>query len=221
MSSLKRALALALVMAGLAACSLDPSYLSLRIEASSLPAVKTNDYREIAVTDFFLPDTSPDINLNQELAEYFRTEVSFRFKGPVSRRSLILDKEEKLKDEAFWKEAASGAPGILFLTGKARLEQELRKALLDKDTRTREEPFVQEKTWNERKSFTLQITLLLIDGGTGRAIFEKEYKETANYANTKQPVSFALFDMLQQLKLKFFRTVFGSDRLQDRYLIFR
>jgi hypothetical protein len=221
MSSLRRALALALVTAGLAACSLDPSYLSLRLEAPSLPAVKTNDYREIAVTDFFLPDPVSDINLSQEVAEYFRTEVSFRFTGPVSRRSLALDKEEKLKDEAFWKEAASGAPGVLFLTGKARLEQELRKALMDRDSRASEEPFAQEKTWNERKSFTLQITLLLIDGGTGRPIFEKEYKETANYANTKQPVSFALFDMLVQLKLKFFRTVFGSDRLQDRYLIFR
>jgi len=221
MNFFRRAWALALVIAGLAACSLDPSYLSLRLEAPSLPSVKTTDYREIAVTDFFLPDPSPDTNLNQEVAEYFRTEVSFRFKGPVSRRSLTLDKEERLKDEAFWKEAASGAPGILFLTGKARLEQELRKALIDGALRPREEPFAQDKTWNERKSFILQITLILIDGGTGRPIFEKEYKETANYANTKQPASFALFDMLQQLKLKFFRTVFGSDRLQDRYLIFR
>jgi hypothetical protein len=221
MISFKGALALALIIAGLAACSLDPSYLSVRIDLPSPPAVKTNDYREIAVTDFFLAEPAADINLSQEVAEYFRTEISFRFKGSVSRSSLTLDNEEKLKDEAFWKDAASGDPGILFLTGKARLEQELMKALLARDSRSIEEPFAQKKTWNERKSFTLQITLLLIDGGTGKAVFEKEYKETASYTNTKQPVTFALFDLLQQLKLKFFRTVFGSDRIQERYFIFR
>ena len=221
MSPWKRILPLALALAGVGACGFDSSTLLLRLEAPSVPAVKTNDYREIVVADFFLPAPAPDINLNQELTEYFRAEVSLRFKGSVSRRPLPLDKEETLKDPAFWKEAAASATGVLFLTGKARLDEEWRKALLNKDAGRQVDPFLQKKTWNERKSFTLDITLLLLDGGTGEALWEKNYKETANYANTQQPASFALFDLLQQLKLKFFRTVFGSARPQERYLLFR
>lgn len=221
MSVFRRTSFLTLILACLAACSIDSPYVRLRVEAPSLPLVKMSDYREIAVADFFLAEPPAGLNLNQELTDYFKTEVGFRFKGTVSRRSLPLDKEEKLKDEAFWKEAAAGAPGLLFLTGKAGLEQELRKALLDKSSQGLEEPFAKEKAWDERKSFTLQITLFLVNGGTGRPVFEKEYKETINYTNTKQPIDFALFDLLQQLKLKFFRSVFGTDRLQERYIIFR
>jgi hypothetical protein len=221
MKAWKRSLLLALALAGGWACSVNSSYLMLRLEALSVPAVKTDDFREMAVADFYIPESAPGINLNQEVTDFFKAEAGSRFRGTVSRRSLILDKEEKLKDEAFWKEAAGGAPGVLVLTGKIRLEQELRKALLNEDIGSRENPFLQKKVLNERKNFTLQATLFLIDGGTGRVLFEKDYKEAANYANTKQPSAFALFDLLQQLKVKFFRTVFGSVRIQERYLLFR
>jgi len=217
----KRWLPLVLALAGGWACSVNSSYLMLRLEALSVPVLKTEDFREMAVTDFYVPEPALDLNLNQEVTDYFRAELGPRFKGSVSRRSLVPDKEETFKDEAFWKEAAGGATGVLFLTGKIRLDQELRKALLNEDIGSRENPFLQKKVWNERKNFTLQTTLFLIDGGTGRVVFQKDYKEEANYANIKQPSAFALFDLLQQLKVKFFRSVFGSARIQERYLLFR
>jgi hypothetical protein len=221
MSLFRRAFFLTLILVCLASCSLNNSYVRIRVEAPSVPSVKMSDYREIAVADFFVPEPAPGLNLNRELTDYLKTELGFRFKGNISRRSLPLDKEDNLTDEAFWKEAAAGASGLLFLTGKASLEEELRKALLNKGSQGLEEPFTKEKAWAERKNFTLQVTLILIDGGTGSPVFKKEYKETINYTNIKQPPAFALFDLLQQLKLKFLRSVFGTDRPQERYIIFR
>ncbi|OGD24551.1 MAG: hypothetical protein A2Y56_13100 [Candidatus Aminicenantes bacterium RBG_13_63_10] len=208
-------------LAASAACSRNTAYVRVRLEVPTAPAVKVADYREIAVAGFCLPEPSTDVDLDQDLSAFFEAELKIRSGAAVSRRRLTLDDEALLGQEDFWKMANGAENKTLFLTGKARFEQELRKALLEKGGRRGEDPFRKDKVWEERKAFTLEASLMLIDGTTGRPVFERDYKEVATYSNIRQPASFALFDILQRLKVKFFRAVLGTERTQERYLLIK
>lgn len=217
--ALRRAAGLVLLAAGLSACALNPAYVRLRIEMAAPGTVSMGGYREIVMAGFHVAEAPDDVDLDGDLTAFFEAEFKIRSEAAVSRRRAAPDDEALLGDEEYWKAAGGGNDGILFLTGKARFSQELRKALLEREPARGEDPFLSDKIWEERRSFTLEATVMLVDAATGRPVFEKDFKETAAYANLRQPASFALFDMLQRLKLKFFRDVFGAERLQERYLL--
>jgi len=210
---------LAAALTALAACALNPAYVRLRIEMAAPGAVRTDGCREIVVAGFHVAEAPDGIDLDRDLTAFFEAEFKIRSGAVVSRRRLAPDDEALLGNEEYWKAAGGGNNGVLFLTGKARFAQELRKALLERESARGEDPFLSDRVWKERRSFTLEATVMLIEGATGQPVFEKDFKETAAYANLRQPASFALFDMLQRLKIKFFRDVFGAERLQERYLL--
>jgi hypothetical protein len=218
---LSRIAVLAAVLAAAAACSLDSPYVRVRVEMPTPAAVRTVDYREIVVAGFVATRPAEDVDLNDGLSSFFESELKVRVPAAAVSRRPAPESEDALKQEEIWRAAAGPERKVLFLAGKARFDQELRKALLESGPSRAEEPFSRDKVWEERKSFTLEATLMLIDGSTGRPIFEKEYKETATYANTRQPAGFALFDVLQRLKVKFFRDALGSQRIQERYLLYK
>lgn len=218
---LSRVVGLPLFLAALSACSLDSPYVRVRVEMPAPAAVRVEDYREIVLAGFHVAEPAADVDLNRDLSAFFEPELKLRTKAAVVRRRPAPDDAALLKQEDFWKGTAGAGDKVLFLTGKARFDQELRKALLEKDRGRSEDPFTSDKAWDERKSFTLEVTMMLIDGATGRPVFEKDYKETATYSNIRQPAPFALFDLMQRLKVKFFRDVLGAERIQERYLLYR
>ncbi|MBN2199389.1 MAG: hypothetical protein JW747_06010 [Candidatus Aminicenantes bacterium] len=214
-----RASGLALAAAALSACALNPAYVRLRVEMSAAGAVRADAYREIVMAGFCIAEAPDGIDLDRELSSFLEAEFKTRTRTPISLRRLAPDDEALLEKEEFWAAAAEGTEGTLFLTGKARFSQELRKALLERDAGRGEDPFVGDKEWKERRSYTLEATVMLIEGATGRPVFEKPYKETASYSNLSQPAAFALFDILQRLKIKLFSDVLGAERLEERYLL--
>jgi len=210
-----------LFLAALSACTLDSPYVRVRVEMPTVPAVKVDDYREIVVAGFHVAAPAEGVDLDADLSAFFEAELRARTGAQVARRRIVPEDAARLKEEEFWKRASGESGKTLFLSGTAVLEEESRKALLEKARRHDEDPFSTDKVWDERKVFTLKTTLMLIDGPSGRPVFEKEYKETATYADVRQPAPFALFDVMQRLKLKFFRAAFGGNRIQERYLLYR
>jgi hypothetical protein len=203
----------------LAACSIETTR-KVKIEMPSVPEVRLDRSQEIIVTNFWQDKEIQDFGLNQNLAQYFQDELKRPFKGKLSTKTISWDNADLPKNKDFWKQAAGDAKNTLFLTGKVQFGQELRKALLANEKRTIDDgPFAKERTWAERRNYSLKLEIFLIQSDTGEVLFQREYQEQMNYANIKQSAEFAFFDLIQRIKPKLFRSLFGTDRVQERYLL--
>lgn len=208
---------LGLILSAAACGSLEMGKLLLEFPGPA--AVDLSRTEAVFLTDFWQTKDFPEVDLNKELRTYWMGEVAARFKGPIKTPAVGFGRENLFRDAAFWKELSGGLSRSLILTGRMDLSQETRKALVETESGSIEEPFVKKKGWEARQFFTLEARMFLIDGGTGTIILDREYKETANYPKVKQPPLFALYELLQKVKIKFFRDAFGAPRIQPRYLL--
>lgn len=210
---------LIIIVLFLGACSIETTR-KVKIEMPSVPEVRLDRSREIIVTNFWQDKEIQDFGLNQNLVQYFRDELKRPFKGKLSTKTISWDDADLAKNKDFWKQAAGDAKNTLFLTGKVQFGQELRKALLANEKRAVDDgPFAKERAWAERRNYSLKLEIFLIQSDTGEVLFQREYQEQMNYANIKQSAEFAFFDLIQRIKPKLFRALFGTDRVQERYLL--
>jgi len=211
----------ALVLSAAGCAAVDP-YRSVRIEIPGVVPFKLADYREIMVVPF-KEDAPPPAGfaLAKEATALLAEELERDFKGRVVTLEATETAPPAPEDEAAWKEKGTGHPRALFLTGTIRLASEVRKAINESD-RDVDGPFKRTGSGlSERRLYTLNLSLGFIDAATGRAVYRQDYKEVKTYVGTKQPVEFAFFELAQRARLKFFRTILGAERLQERYLLIR
>jgi hypothetical protein len=210
---------LIVVVLFLGACSIETTR-KVKIEMPSVPEVRLDRSQEMIVTNFWLDKEIPDFGLNQNLVQYFQDELKRPFKGKLSTKTIAWENADLPKNKEFWKQAAGDAKDTLFLTGKIQFGQELRKALLANERRAVDDgPFAKETAWAERRNYSLKLEIFLILSDTGEVLFQREYQEQMNYANIKQSAEFAFFDLIQRIKPKLLRALFGTDRVQERYLL--
>ena len=203
----------------LAGCSMETTQ-KIKIELPSLPEVRLDGNREIIIANFWLDKEIKDFDLNRDLVKYFQEEMKRPFKGKLSTTTVLWDDADLPQKKDFWKGAAGEGRDAIFLTGKVQFGQELRKALLANEKRAIDDgPFAKERPWAERRNFSLKLEVFLIQAASGEVLFQKEYQEQMNYPNVKQTAEFAFFDLLQRVKPKLFLVLFGTDRIQERYLL--
>jgi hypothetical protein len=217
----KNSLALVVSALLLAGCGSSVNYQKLRIEIPTYSPIQLDDFEELAVTTFLIPKETAGVDLNKEVTEYFITELARKFKGKVVARSVALDNEGKFKQPAFWKALAAGQSGLLFITGKASLEKETRKAVLSRPGNPREEEFSTQRTIAERTVFTLDASIYMIRADTGEIVLSRDFKETRAYTNPKQRADFAFSDLVQRIKQKLFRPILSEERIEERYLLLK
>lgn len=80
-------------------------------------------------------------------------------------------------------------------------------------------PFTPEKAWAERKNFALKLDIYLIRPDSGEILFQTEFQESMDYENKRQSAEFAFHDLLRRVRLKLFRLLFGSEKIQERHLL--
>ncbi|MDH4196462.1 MAG: hypothetical protein OEW05_03540 [Candidatus Aminicenantes bacterium] len=217
-----RFLILAALAWSAAGCAAVDPYRSVRIELPGVTPFNIAHYREILVVPFKEEAPPPaGFALAKEATAYLAEDLERDFKGRVLTLEPTAAGPPAPEDEAAWKEKGAAHPQALFLTGTVRLSSEVRKAINEND-RDVEGPFKQTGSGlSERRLYTLNLSLGLIDAATGRAVYRQDYKETKTYVATKQPAEFAFFELAQRAKLKFFRTILGTERFQERYLLIR
>jgi len=109
---------------------------------------------------------------------------------------------------------------ILF-TGGAQYTEEIRKAILQPQKERFEGSVISKKRrLAERRFYTLNIDLYIIDANTGKALYTRNFKESKGYENPKQTAPFAFFELIQRVKAKFLRNILGEASIQERYLIY-
>lgn len=210
------------ILAALAVSCATESSVKVKVVIPGSPAVRLDPYREIVVAAFWQETELKDFNLNQALVSYLRDEIEHQFKGKLSSKTISWENAQMTENKDFWKQLLPEPQGCLILTGKAQFTQDVRKALLAKDRRAIDDgPFTPEKAWAARKSFSLKLGIYLIKPDTGEVLFQKDFQEAMDYEGQKQMAEFAFFDLLQKIKLKLFRLLFGSEKIQERYLLSR
>jgi len=195
-------------------------YWKLRIEVPGKASFNLDQYNEVVITNFLIKEETKDFNLNQELIDYFSFEVGQNFKGKVSIKEITFE-EEPFKNEAFWKNLLPDRKEAILFTGGVQYTEEIRKAILQKQKDRFEDPFVSKKrSLAERRFYTLNLDLYIIDAKTGKALYKRNFKESKGFENPKQTAPFAFFELIQRVKAKFFRNILGEATIQERYLIY-
>lgn len=199
-------------------CSSDLHW-KLRLEIPAEADLDLGQYEEIIITNFLIQKETKDINLSQEIVDYFNFEIGQEFDGKTTVKNISIEDENIFTTDACWKDKAKNPEKTLFLTGSAQYTEEIRKAILDTKRTKYEGPFDAERKLAERKFYTLNLDLYLINAETGKFIYSREFKETQSYQNPNQTAYFAFFDLIQKVKDKLLRSVTGGEKIQERYII--
>jgi len=195
-------------------------YWKLKMEVPRKISFDLDQYNEVVITNFLIKEETKDFNLNQELVDYFSFEISQNIKGKVSIKEITFE-EEPFKNEAFWKKLLPNREKAILFTGDVQYTEEIRKAILQKQKARFEDPFVSKKrSLAERRFYTLNLDLYIIDAKTGKVLYKRNFKESKSFENPKQTAPFAFFELIQRVKVKFFRIIFGDASIQERYLIY-
>jgi hypothetical protein len=195
------------------------SYWKLKIEIPAKTTFNLDQYNEVVVTNFLIEEKTKDFDLNKELVDYLSFEIGQNFKGKVSSKKIAFEKEEPFKKESFWKNLLPDQKKALIFTGGANYTEEVRKAILKEKKVRFEEPTVSKTSLAERRFYTLNLNLYIIDAQTGKALYTRNFKESSGYKNPKQTAAFAFFDLIQRVRDKFFRNILAEPSIQERYLI--
>ncbi|HDZ26479.1 hypothetical protein LCGC14_0517550 [marine sediment metagenome] len=194
-------------------------YWKLRIDVPRKIAFDLDQYNEVVITNFLIKEETKGFNLNQELVDYFSFEISQNTKGKVSIKEIIFE-EEPFKNEAFWKNLLPDREKAILFTGDVQYTEEIRKAILQKQDDRFEDPFVTKKrSLAERRFYTLNLDLYIIEAKTGKVLYKRNFKESKGFENPKQTAPFAFFELIQRVKEKLFRIILGNTSIQERYLI--
>lgn len=194
------------------------NYFRVNVEVPGKAVFDINQFDEIIVTDFFIKKETEDFDLNQELVNYFAIQMRQNFKAEVSSRRVSLSNEELFKDKAFWKNIQPDSQEAILFTGTVDYLEEVRKAIV-KTKKKADDTFQRDRAIEERRFYTLNLNFYMIDAQTGEVLYTKAFKETRGYRNPNQTAAFAFFDLADIVKAKFFSTVLGTVKIQQRYLI--
>jgi len=194
------------------------NYFRVNVEVSRKALFDINQFKEIIVTDFFIKKEAESFDLNQELVNYFTTQMKQNLKPEISSRRISFPDEEIFKDKAFWKNILPDSQETAIFTGIVDYTQEIRKAVVQTKKKA-DETFQRDKAIEERRFYTLNLNFYFIDAQTGEVLYTQTFRETQGYKNPKQTGAFAFYDLADMVKVKLFNNVLGTARIQQRYLI--
>lgn len=216
---MKRSKVLLLLPLFFLVCCSVTNYWKVRVEVPAKIVLDLNQYSNILVTDFLVQKEPEEFDLDQEIVKYFADELAHQFKGKVLSEKVTLEKEDLFQDRDFWKSLFPDQEGAVILTGNASYAQEIRKAILGTRKKRDEDFYSRSQSIEERRFYTLDLSLYLIDSTTGETVYTRTFKETQGYNNPNQTAAFAFFDLVERVKVKLFQNLLGQARMQERYLI--
>jgi hypothetical protein len=196
-------------------------YWKMKIEIPRRTELDIEAFDTVIITPFLVENEVEEFDLSKEIGVYFEGMIKRKTKNTVITRDLPLENEALFESSDFWKNQERESENTLFLTGTAQYTAETRKALLKRAKKRYEDPFPTEARLEQRRFYTFNMTLFLIDAKSGETVYKREFKETQNYDNPNQTSYFAFFDLIQQIQENFLRSVLGLEQVQERYLVIK
>jgi hypothetical protein len=209
------------LLALLAACGGGDTYRKIRVELPAYSRLHPEQFEQVVFSGFLVAKEPDGLDLNKEIAEYFSPEFEKKLHFRVIIQRVALESEELFRKPDFWRSLAPGPGRVLYVTGKAELTREMRKAILGRPKADQDDPLAQQRGIAERTLFSLSLHLYLIRGDSGEVVLDRDFKETKAYTNPKQRADFAFYDLAQRVKTKLFRPILSEERIQERYLLLK
>jgi hypothetical protein len=195
--------------------------MKMKIDIPRRTELDLEAFDSIIITPFLVEKEVEDFDLIKEIGDYFESMLNRKTEVAVTTRDLSVKNEAQFESSDFWKNQESDGESTLFLTGSAQYTSETRKALLKRAKKRYEDPFPTEAKLEQRKFYTLNMNLFLIDAQSGKPVYKREFKETKSYNNPNQTSYFAFFDLIQKIQEKLLRSVLGLKQVQERYLVIK
>ena len=216
----KNSLIILICLVVLSSC-MTSEYWKIKIEIPRRTVLDIEAFDSVIITPFLVEKEVEDFDLKKEIGDSFEGTFKRKTEVVVTTRDLPVENEAQFESSVFWKKQDRDRENTLFLTGSAQYTSETRKALLKRAKRRYEDPFPTEAKLEQRKFYTLNINLFLIDAQSGKAVYKREFKETKSYDNPNQTPYFAFFDLIRQIQEKLLRSVLGLKQVQERYLVIK
>jgi len=218
----KNSLILLFCLVVLSSC-VTTEYWKMKIEIPRRTELDIEAFDTVIITPFLVENEVEEFDLSKEISVYFEGMLKRKTKNTVTTRALPLENEALFESSDFWKKQGqeNESENTLFLTGTAHYTAETRKALLKRAKKRYEDPFPAEARLEQRRFYTFNMTLFLIDAKSGEPVYKRDFKETQNYDNPNQTAYFAFFDLIQQIQEKLLRSVLGLEQVQERYLVIK
>jgi tetratricopeptide (TPR) repeat protein len=192
------------------------------LDLPAAPAVDLKPYKEIVLFGFWQEQPVKDFDLDGALLEYWRDELEHPFPGRVTKAAILWEDGRTGTNSAFWRGSLPDPAGKLILTGTARFTRENRKSLVAGDRRELDDgPFAPVKPWQDRRVYSLKLEVDLIRPDSGEILFRKEFAENTDSDNPNARAEFAFYGLLRTVRVKLFRSLFGEERPQERFLLSR
>ncbi len=217
---IKNSLIILISLVVLSSC-VTTEYWKMKIEIPRKTELDIEAFDAVIITPFLVEKEVEGFDLSKEIGTFFEGMLKRKTKTAVTARDLTVENEALFDSSDFWKKQEHESKNTLFLTGTAQYTSETRKAILKRAKKRYEDPFPTETNLEQRKFYTFNMTLFLIDADSGEAVFKREFKETKNYENPNQTPYFAFFDLMQQIQEKLLRSVLGLEQVQERYLVIK
>ena len=217
---IKNSLIILICLVVLTSC-VTTEYWKMKIEIPRRTELDIDAFDTVIIIPFLVENEVEDFDLSKEIGVYFEGMLNRKTKNRVTKRDLQLENDTLFESSDFWKTQDRESENTLFLTGTAQYTAETRKALLKRAKKRYEDPFPTEATLEQRRFYTFNMTLFLIDAKSGEPVYKRDFKETQNYDNPNQTSYFAFFDLIQQIQEKFLRSVLGLSQVQERYLVIK
>jgi len=205
----------------LAACRGGDTYRKIRVELPAYSPLHPEQFEQAIFSGFLVAKEPDGLDLNKEIAEYFGPDFERKLHFRVTVQRVALESEELFRKPDFWRSLAPGPGRVLYVTGKAELTRETRKAILGRPKADQDDPLAQQRGISERTLFSLSLHLYLIRGDSGEVVLDRDFKETKTYTNPKQRADFAFYDLAQRIRTKLFRPILSEERMQERYLLLK
>jgi len=206
----------AAILAAAGACrTLDP--VIVPVEIPGVAAFPPGAFSEIVLTEFLNPAPIAGFDVGKELQAYLGAELKRAFSGPVSLRPAV---DPAAAEPGFWKDAAQGRDGVVFLTGSVKLTSEVRKALKSGKVPA-DGPFDAKRAIIEQIRWTLVVEISVVSGSTGESIYDGIFREDRDYIDLERPAEFALSDASAGVRGRFFRALLGTPTIEKRTLLRR
>jgi len=216
----KNSLILLICLVVLSSC-VTPEYWKMKIEIPRRTELDIEAFDFVIIAPFLVEKEVEGFDLRKEIGDYFEGMFNRKTEITVTTRDLPVENEAQFESSDFWNKQESDGESTLFLTGSAQYTSETRKALLKRAKKRYEDPFPTEAKLEQRKFYTLNMNLYLIDAQSGKAVYKREFKETKGYDNPNQTSYFAFFDLIRQIQEKLLRSVLGLEQVQERYLVIK
>lgn len=196
-------------------------YWKMKIEIPRRTELDIEAFAAVIITPFLVENEVEEFDLSKEIGVYFEGMLKRKTRTMVTTRDIPLESEALFESSDFWIKQERENESTLFLTGTAQYTAETRKALLKRAKKRYEDPFPTEARLEQRRFYTFNMSLFLIDAKSGKIVYKRDFKETQNYDNPNQTSYFAFFDLMQQIQEKLLRSVLGLEQVQERYLVIK